>query len=109
MTEFSHTVTATAPGHTVVAVTGELDTHTAGRFKLALLDLVEDGARLVVDLSDLDFIDSSGLSVFIAVHKRSVPRGAEVVLDRVPPFLSRILTITGLDQVIPVLRVAEAS
>ncbi|PPK67516.1 STAS domain-containing protein [Actinokineospora auranticolor] len=102
MRDFSHTV-STDGDRLVVSAKGELDTHTAVEFKRALLELIEDNAEIVVDLGGLTFIDSSGLSVFIAAHKRSLPRGARVLLDGVPPFLSRILAITGLNAVIPLL------
>ncbi|GAA2984790.1 STAS domain-containing protein [Actinokineospora diospyrosa] len=106
MTEFSHTTTET-PDRVVVSVTGELDTHTSIGFKQALLDLVAANEEVVVDLGGLTFIDSSGLSVFIAAHKRTLGRDKRVLLDRVPGFLARILAITGLGQVIPVLGAAE--
>ncbi|MBM7775803.1 anti-anti-sigma factor [Actinokineospora baliensis] len=106
MTEFSHTTTTT-PTQAIISVTGELDTHTSIAFKQALLDLVAANTEVVVDLSGLTFIDSSGLSVFIAAHKRTLSRDKRVLLDQVPAFLSRILAITGLDEIIPVLGAAE--
>ncbi|WP_018684578.1 STAS domain-containing protein [Actinokineospora enzanensis] len=103
MTELTHTV-GTEAERIVVAIKGELDTHTAVEFKRALLGLIQEGGEVVVDLGGLTFIDSSGLSVFIAAHKRALSLGAKVALDFVPAFLVRILAITGLDEVIPILR-----
>ncbi|RLK62172.1 STAS domain-containing protein [Actinokineospora cianjurensis] len=102
MTEFAHT-TATDQDRATITVTGELDTHTSVEFKRVLLALADNHDEVVVDLAGLEFIDSSGLSAFIAAHKRTLVRGNRVLLDRVPGFLSRILAITGLAEIIHVV------
>ncbi|SER97639.1 STAS domain-containing protein [Actinokineospora terrae] len=102
MTEFAHT-TATDQDRATITVTGELDTHTSVEFKRALLALADSYDEVVVDLSGLEFIDSSGLSAFIAAHKRTLVRGNKVLLDKVPGFLSRILAVTGLAEIIHVI------
>lgn len=58
------------PGVGVVTAEGELDLSTAPRLKWALLDAFEGGsARLVVDLSDVTFIDSTALGVLVSVNR----------------------------------------
>ncbi|WP_211305313.1 STAS domain-containing protein, partial [Crossiella equi] len=83
----------------LVRVTGELDLATADLARTRLLELVDTHTHLVVDLGELAFIDSSGLSALVAAHKRAAGRGTVLVLDHIPPTLSRMLAITGLDRV----------
>ena len=53
-------------GHTVLAVTGEIDIHTAHALGDRLADVVASGERtLIVDLGGVEFLDSSGLSVLV--------------------------------------------
>jgi anti-sigma B factor antagonist len=92
--ELSWTVEREA-GRTVVAATGVVTIATSGEFEPLLLALAAD-TDLVVDLSGLTFVDSTGLSVFVAAYKAGVKHGRTVVLDPVPPFLERVLKVTGL-------------
>lgn len=104
MTPFAFTVTKVR-GRLFVALRGELDALSAPEFTAVLRDLA-DGADLILDLSGLTFLDSSGISAFIAGHQAAARHDAVLALTRVPPFVSRVLTQTQLDRVIPVLDVA---
>jgi anti-anti-sigma factor len=87
------------PERVVVAVSGALAVGNAPRLQEALVPLMGD-ADVVVDLDGLTFVDSSGLTVFIAAYKTGVQHGTNIVLDRVPGFLARVLKVTGLDQLL---------
>ncbi|WP_077800841.1 STAS domain-containing protein [Streptomyces sp. JHA26] len=89
--------TATGP---VVHVAGDLDyAHaTALRQQIDALDLAP-GQRLVVDLADMDFCDSSGITALLAARQRALSAGADIALAAVPENTLRILAIVGLDQV----------
>lgn len=90
-------------GRTVVAATGEVDVYTAPVLDDALSAAVTGGAtRVVVDLSGVDFLDSTGLSVLVKALKRV--RDADGSLDVVVTAerVNKVFRITGLDQVIPV-------
>ncbi|HWI05297.1 MAG TPA: STAS domain-containing protein [Acidimicrobiales bacterium] len=79
---------------------GELDMSTAPQFREQLLRLVSDGATLVtVDLSELAFVDSTGLSVLITGLKRLRQQGGEMALRSPTPGTRRVLEITGLTEV----------
>lgn len=87
----------------MLIVQGDLDIATGPELREALGALVEDGrSRIVVDLSPVGFMDSSGLGVLVDVHKRLRQSGDELVLvcDEGP--VLRVLGITGLDKVLAV-------
>ncbi|HEX6344271.1 STAS domain-containing protein [Umezawaea sp.] len=81
--------------HVVVAPVGAVALTTAGEFEAVLLTLAVE-TDVVLDVSGLTFVDSSGLSIFVAAYKAGLKHGKSVVLDPVPPFLERVLKVTGL-------------
>lgn len=87
---------------TVVTATGELDVHTAPQLQ-AVVDPVSQraGGALVVDLSQVGFIDSTGLGVLVATlkHVRQVGGSLDVVVTA--PRVLKVFALTGLDVVIP--------
>lgn len=83
-----------------VHLLGELDMSTAPKLRDELLRLVTDGATMVtVDLSELAFVDSTGLSVLITGLKRLRQKGGELALRSPTPGTRRVLEITGLTEV----------
>ena len=88
-------------GTLVFRVRGELDVDTAQVVRRELFDThFTAGQRVVVDLEGLDFIDSSGLSVLIQTARRVKDAGGELHL--VCAKFHRLLSIAGLDQIVPV-------
>ena len=89
---------------TTVGLAGDLDPATAPGLFDALSTLVADDAvsRVVLDLAGLEFLDSSGLRVFVAVRESLTARGAELALRRPSINITRLLDITGLGEVIEV-------
>lgn len=82
----------------VVALEGELDLDTAPRFRAALSDLLDDEtvAELTVDMSRLEFIDSTGLRVLVEAVSRLGERGGDLVIRRARPSTLKVLEICGL-------------
>ena len=79
---------------------GELDMSTAPKLRDELLRLSSDGAiDVTVDMSELDFVDSTGLSVLITGLKRLRERGGDLALRSPKPGTRRVLEITGLTEV----------
>ena len=94
----------------VVAVTGEIDLFTAPEFKQRMSDLIDAcRSRLVVDLSETTFIDSSSLGVLIGAHRRLKLRGGSlrVVCDN--EAIAKTFKITGLDGVFTLAPTVDAA
>ena len=95
--------TASQGGHAVVSVYGEVDLYTAPRLQAELASLVRDGAgRVVVDLSGVEFCDSTGMNVLLSAMKRLREHGGSLELASPRPAVRRILQVTGLDTVFSV-------
>lgn len=86
-------------GPPIVMVSGELDMATASVLSQHLSELVEDGTDVVVDVSELRFIDSSGLRALIDARRKSHDRGQTLTLRHPSRNVNRVLAITGLDRV----------
>ncbi|GAB2622598.1 hypothetical protein GCM10027168_63200 [Streptomyces capparidis] len=87
----------------VVAVAGDVDLHTSPDLRAAAAELVETGRHhLVLDLSEVDFFDSSGLSTLVGIWKVVQARGGSLKLAAVPDRLQRMLALTGLAAYMPV-------
>ena len=91
-------------GWTVVTAGGQLDVATAPRFRESLIEAQYGGATdVLVDIGDIEFVDSFGLGVLIGAHKRARTHDAQfvVVCDRQRTL--QVLALTGLDAVLVVV------
>ncbi|WP_433652955.1 STAS domain-containing protein [Micromonospora zamorensis] len=85
---------------TVVEVAGDVDMSTAPELRDRLSQAVEDDARVVVDLTDVGFMDSSGLGVLVVAHKDLRARNGWLALAGVRRSVRTVLSITSVDRVI---------
>jgi anti-sigma B factor antagonist len=84
-------------GMFTIALGGYLDIATAPRFREKLLDLFVRGVRLVViDLGDLDYLDSVGLGILVGGLKRYREVAGDLHLRRPRGQVDRVLQITGV-------------
>lgn len=96
---------AATPGSNryVITVSGEVDLATSPELDTAVIAAIDSGtSSVVIDLTDVSFMDSSGLGVIVRALKRC--REAENDLDLVitNERVLKVFGITGLDQVIPI-------
>lgn len=97
-------------GRHVVGVRGEIDLFTAPELKQKLTDAIEDGkTRLVVDLTETTFLDSTALGVLIGAVKRLRSREGALVIVNVDPNIAKTFEITGLDQIFTILSERDAA
>jgi len=102
--EFALTEDALDTDRHVVAVRGEIDLFTAPELKQKLTDAIESGkSRIVVDLTDTTFLDSTALGVLIGAVKRLRSREGALVIVNVDQNIAKTFEITGLDQIFTIL------
>jgi anti-sigma B factor antagonist len=88
---------------TILDVKGEIDLSTAPRLRERIVELVEGGSyNIVVNLSDVPFMDSTGLGVLVGSLKRVRERDGTLALAGVARPVQRVLSLTGMDKVFPI-------
>lgn len=89
---------------TTVWLKGELDLAGAPKVHRCIEELVEsDVASVVVDLADLEFIDSTGIGVLVSGFKLLTERGGSFCLRSPTPRTTHVLGIVGIDKIISIV------
>ncbi len=84
---------------TKVAVSGEIDIYTAQQFKERLYQIVDSSTKdLVIDCSDLNYIDSTGLGIFVGALKKTRLTDRSISLENIRENIRKLFNITGLDK-----------
>ncbi len=83
----------------VVHLAGELDINTSPDLQETLAPLCDAPRRVAVDLSDLEFIDSTGLAALLGAHKALNDQGGTLELRHPSKMVVGLVQITGLDDV----------
>jgi anti-sigma B factor antagonist len=94
--------------YTLCRPVGELDAYTVGTFREALAQLATV-RRLLIDLSDVPFMDSSGLGALIGGIRRAREADGEVTVACSRPTLTRLLHTTGFDRIVAVAETVDAA
>jgi anti-sigma B factor antagonist len=96
------TIVARTPNETtcILSIEGEVDVFTSPRLKQEIVERAESGTkRLIVDLSKIEYLDSTGLGVLIGGLKRFREVEGNLALLRPGMRILRIFEITGLDKI----------
>ncbi len=102
--------TREAEGRTVVSVAGEIDVYTAPRLREEITGLVAAGTYdIVIDMSEVEFLDSTGLGVLVGGLKKVRAHDGSLQLVCNQDRLLKIFRITGLAKVFVIHDTAEAA
>jgi anti-anti-sigma factor len=83
-------------------LSGELDLASVSRVEQAVDAALAQGARtLTLDLSELSFVDSSGLRLFVVLDQRAVAEGWKLSLTRPPEQAMSVFVVSGLEENLP--------
>jgi anti-sigma B factor antagonist len=97
-------------GYTVLSPAGEIDFATGPQLKDALTErLVAGDVHLVVDLLDVDFIESTGLGALIGGRRRAVALNGSLTLVCTEDQVLKVFRITGLDKVFAIYDTVEGA
>jgi anti-sigma B factor antagonist len=87
-------------GKVVVTLTGSIYVEGAAAMREKLLEYVNKGYNnFLINLSAVDYIDSSGLGVFVAVQKRALQQGGGVVITGLSGVVQELFELTRLTKV----------
>lgn len=85
---------------TVVHLSGEIDVYTAPKLKESLLPLAkQENHTLEIHLDDVNYMDSTGLGVFIGVLKSTKENNSQMTLVNLQDRVQRLFKITGLNEI----------
>ena len=96
-------------GAAIVALTGDLDLQTSPIVRQKLLETLEKHERIVVDLSAVDYIDSSGVASLVEAFQVSRKKGASFALASVSAAAMRVLSLARLDKVFTIHATVDAA
>lgn len=97
-------------GAIIFRLRGSLDIATSPSVRAALLEEAGDGKQeIIVDLTDLEFLDSTGLGALIGAQRRALEQGGHVRLVVSEGPIARLLNITGLVRVFSVYHSLDAA
>ncbi|MEV5825495.1 STAS domain-containing protein [Spirillospora sp. NPDC052242] len=86
----------------VLSVAGELDLNNGPLLADAALDAAGEGhPHVILEMSRVPFCDSSGLNALIRLYRRLRAEQGSLTLAAVPARLTRLLSMTGIDRIIP--------
>jgi anti-sigma B factor antagonist len=93
-------------GYTICRPVGELDAYTVGQFREALGELATK-PKLLIDMSEVPFVDSAGLGALIGGIRRAREAGGDVAVCCNRPTLTRLLHTTGFDRIVTVAETVD--
>ncbi|MGA8941798.1 MAG: anti-sigma F factor antagonist [Thermoactinomyces sp.] len=87
----------------VVRLSGELDHHTAEKVRTSIEQELDRGecTHLVLNLAELEFMDSSGLGVILGRYKKVSQLGGKMILCSIRPSVFRLMEMSGLFKILP--------
>ncbi|MEM9532205.1 MAG: STAS domain-containing protein [Pseudomonadota bacterium] len=98
-----------AGGYRVVAVAGEVDLSWSSELRTAILDALSKHAAVLVDLSAVSYIDSSGIAALVEGYQTAKGKNARFGLLAISDAVKAVLELARLDQVFPIYADLEAA
>jgi len=89
---------------TLLVLPRDPDIGTSPQLRDALVEVIGDGSRIVIDMEALDFLDSAGLGILVGGLKRARTHGGELELVCSSHAVLKPIEITGLDRVFTIHR-----
>ena len=83
-----------------VFLNGEIDMDVAEKAKEVILPLVEAGKEVHLNLKDVSYMDSSGISVLIESHQKALEKNTKVVVKEVSKSVLKVIMMAKLEQIL---------
>ncbi|MFI6477570.1 STAS domain-containing protein [Nonomuraea sp. NPDC050663] len=91
----------------VAAVAGEVDSTTTGRLQAAIDEAVKLSPHLLLDLSEMGFLDSAGIRVILHAFNHARETGGSLAMCSLRPSPQRLIELVGLAEYIPIYRTRD--
>lgn len=96
-------------GATVVTLSGEVDLRHSPALRKSLMELMLDKRAVVMDLSGVEYIDSSGIAGLVEAYQMARRNGTGFVLAAISDPVGRVLQLARLDRVFTIADTVEAA
>ena len=83
-----------------VHLDGEIDMDVTEKAKEVILPLVEAGKEVHLDLKDVSYMDSSGISVLIESHQKALEKNTKVIIKEVSKSVLKVIMMAKLEQIL---------
>ena len=83
-----------------VFLDGEIDMDVTEKAKEIILPLVEAGKEVHINLKDVSYMDSSGISVLIESHQKALEKGTKVIIKEVSKSVLKVIMMAKLEQIL---------
>ena len=83
-----------------VFLDGEIDMDVTEKAKEIILPLVEAGKEVHINLKDVSYMDSSGISVLIESHQKAIEKGTKVIVKDVSKSVLKVIMMAKLEQIL---------
>ena len=83
-----------------VFLDGEIDMDVTEKAKEIILPLVEAGKEVHINLKDVSYMDSSGISVLIESHQKALEKGTKVIIKEISKSVLKVIMMAKLEQIL---------
>ena len=83
-----------------VFLDGEIDMDVTEKAKKIILPLVEAGKEVHINLKDVSYMDSSGISVLIESHQKALEKGTKVIVKEISKSVLKVIMMAKLEQIL---------
>ena len=83
-----------------VFLNGEIDMDVTDKAKDVILPLIEAGKEFDINLKDVEYMDSSGISVLIESHQKAMELGTKVTLKEISKSVLKVIMMAKLEQIL---------
>ena len=83
-----------------VFLDGEIDMDVTEKAKEVIFPLVEAGKEVHINLKDVSYMDSSGISVLIESHQKALEKGTKVIVKEISKSVLKVIMMAKLEQIL---------
>ena len=83
-----------------IYLTGEIDMDVTEQAKELIMPVIEEKKEVHLNLKDVEYMDSSGISVLIESHQKAMELGTRVVLKEISKSVLKVIMMAKLEQIL---------